>query len=377
MEITGGGKLPVSSGKYRVVFSEATIQKKETGKVRTMSRQKAIKLNEKLLEEAALWHARISDDLAGEDVWLAFTEWLEADETHRLSYDRVEELTFELDEVVEPVLSALAEDKPADKASTDNSDNVVSLAAWRWGNRNVWGGVAALAAMVMLVVANLGVFTSPEVVTQEFFTGYGEQQLVQLDDGSSIHLNTNSRLKVTLSEDERRTQLAYGEALFSVAKDNERPFFVAVGDQQVRVVGTQFNILRHEGTVTVTVSEGIVDVSAIEPREDAQTSRLTVGKQLVHEEGATGSLVRDVEPENIIAWESGVLTYEDAPLVYTIKELGRYFERPIEIRGDISHITFSGVLNVRDQEAVLMLLEDTLPIKITQSSEMIIVTANN
>ncbi len=348
---------------------------KETGESRIMNRQKAQSIDEGLLEEASLWHARVTDADAGEDTWLFFTDWLEADDLHRIAYNKVEELSWELDEISGPVQESL---KPKEGMSASVGDSTVIQAAWRWKNRNVWGGLAAVAAAVMLVIANTGLFTSPEVITQEFLTKFGEQQLVRLDDGSTVHLNTNSKLVVTFEDEKRQTQLAYGEALFSVAKDVNRPFFVAVGDRQIRVVGTKFNVLRHADQVTVTVAEGIVDVSA--EKADAQfeqhAARLTAGKQLVHTDGDKISAVADVDAEAFLSWEAGILAYDEAPLVYTINELSRYFEKPIKIEGDISHITFSGILNVRDQDAVLQLLEETLPIKITRNDGAIVVTAS-
>lgn len=347
---------------------------KVAGKSRIMSRQKAINISDEMLEEAASWHARVSDELTGEETWLAFTEWLEADPARAAAYDRVEDLSMEVEGMAEPALDLMS--TRAEKAGTEVAGDNVIHAAWRWKNRNVWGSIAAAAAVVMIAIANMGVFTTPEVVVQEYFTGFGEQQMVRLEDGSTVHLNMNSRIEVRMEADARRTTLAYGEAVFSVAKNKDRPFFVSAGDRQVRVVGTKFNVLRHAGTVTVTVAEGIVDVSPDAGASGHKTERLTAGKQLVHAEGAKDSVVREVNAETYLSWESGILEYEDTPLSHTISELSRYFDRPIQVEGDISHITFSGVLNVRDQEAVLQLLEETLPITISRSNEMIIVVAN-
>lgn len=349
---------------------------RRTGESRSMNRQKANNISEDLLGEASLWHARIMDDAAGEGVWQSFTEWLEADDAHRLAYDKVEELSLELDTIAEPLEQLINSENAS---GLKGQGGTVIQAAWRWQNRNVWGGLAAAAAAIMLVIANIGLFNAPQVITQEFSTVFGEQRLVKLDDGSVVHLNTNSRLEVSFEENARRTRLAYGEALFSVVKDKKRPFFVSVGDRKVRVVGTKFNVLRYGSKVTVTVAEGIVDVSPYEVVEGAVSqpaARLTAGKQLVHTDGVMVSEVSNVNADDILSWEAGVLAYDDAPLAFTIHELSRYFERPIQIEGDVSHITFSGILHVRDQDAVLQLLEETLPIKITRNDGVIIVTAS-
>ena len=45
-----------------------------------------------------------------------------------------------------------------------------------------------------------------------------------------------------------------------LAADAQRPFLIAAGDRTVRVVGTQFDVRRREGRLSVTVARGAVEV---------------------------------------------------------------------------------------------------------------------
>ena len=54
--------------------------------------------------------------------------------------------------------------------------------------------------------------------------------------------------------------MADAEALFDVAHDVRRPFLIGVGDRQVRVVGTEFNLRHRDDQVDLTVRRGIVEV---------------------------------------------------------------------------------------------------------------------
>lgn len=330
------------------------------------------------LESAAMWHARLHSGDTTEADWIAFTQWLESDEENRLAYDRVEDLDAELADLRQPIAAEL------EKTPSAQTDTVIE-AGWRWSLprkwtvRN-WAATAAGIAAILLAVISVENFTGDSSFAREYATGVGEARLVALEDGTRVHINTDSRIVVTLDGDERRTRLEYGEALFEVARDEHRPFIVSVGDRSVRVVGTVFNILRHEGTVTVTVAEGIVEVSPDEPPaadSRAETlDRLTVGQQLVHREGTVEDNVHAIDASIVTAWKSGHLAYEDAALGSIVSDLNRYFSVKVRLESEeTAALTFSGALKTSDQAAALALLEELLPIVAEQKNDIIVLRA--
>ncbi len=334
--------------------------------------QSAITAEDRRLEGAAVWHTRLHSDEATEADWLAFTEWLGADEKNRLVYDRIEDLDIELADKREAIIASL-------EAASAVSESTVIDAAWRWSRRQKWTGAAAAAvAAVLLVFVSMGNFTNDSSFAGEFTTGVGEERLVTLNDGTTVHVNTDSKIVVDLDKGERRTRLEYGEALFEVAKDEKRPFVVTVGDSKVRVVGTVFNILRHEGTVTITVAEGIVEVSpdqssVAEPVSQAM-DRLTRGQQLVHREGAVQNDIHLVDAGAATSWKSGHLAYEDVALERIVSDLNRYFPTKVRLEGaGADALTFSGALKTDNQAAALALLEDLLPVTVEQKDDTIII----
>jgi transmembrane sensor len=111
-----------------------------------------------------------------------------------------------------------------------------------------------------------------------YATGIGERRLITLKDGSTIDLNSRSKVRVSFSDRERDVEFLEGQALFSVARDASRPFIVSVGKTAVRAVGTQFDVYRRSSGTTVTVVEGRVAVfGALDPgesgREDGPDTR--------------------------------------------------------------------------------------------------------
>ena len=78
--------------------------------------------------------------------------------------------------------------------------------------------------------------TPAELVYQ---TDVGERTSIALSDGSTLMLNTNSRIRVNYTEHHRLLILERGEINIKVAKDKFRPLSVIAGDQIVQAVGTE------------------------------------------------------------------------------------------------------------------------------------------
>src|SRR5262249_40880821 len=114
---------------------------------------------------------------------------------------------------------------------------------------------AALAAIV------LGIFLYQQ--NAGVATGVGEQRMLALDDGTHVILNTDTRVRVDYERDARRIELDKGEALFEVAHDAARPFFVTAGDRRIQALGTSFAVRRDESQVAVTLVDGKVTVASL------------------------------------------------------------------------------------------------------------------
>lgn len=351
-----------------------------------MVRQDDIKIDEAVLEQALSWHHRVESDTADEATWLAYTEWLEADDMHQLAADHVEMSLNFVDANAKAITHELGEDEKVSESGMDNGesstpDSIVIHAASRFRKPSTWAAVTAVAASFIFAFLNLTSLSNPEEFVEAYQTGPGQRQTVLLHDGSNIFLNTKSKLTVTLARTERRVEMDYGEVLFEVARDESRPFIVSVGGKDVRVVGTRFNIRRFNQKLTVTVTEGVVDVSEGDiatdgpASSDEQPTRLTAGIQFVHDEQLATSIVQQVDAEAMTSWRDGVQAYDDAPLAEVLADIERYIARPIKLEGSLSAIRFSGILNMADPMASLDLLVDTLPIEMVITPAQIIVRA--
>ena len=91
----------------------------------------------------------------------------------------------------------------------------------------------------------------------------GQHVRISLNDGSEVDLNSGSRLiyPSIFSGKERRVKLV-GEARFDVSHNEKQPFIVETFAYDVRVLGTDFNVIADEakGRFSTALFEGRVSV---------------------------------------------------------------------------------------------------------------------
>jgi len=327
--------------------------------------------NEAALEAAAEWLVRLQGEDATGDDWLAFEAWLAASPTHAEAYDQVEQLSLELDAEAPALREALLAPDPAPppfarpplvSESRRRRDPRGGGLLTRRGWMAATGGAIAAglaAAIVLTPQPDSSAWLKQPMVYE---APVGQTRNLSLADGTQVQLNAGSRIAVHIDRTTRRVQMADAEAVFDVAHDPQRPFLIRVGDQQVRVVGTQFNLRQRDGRMVLTVRRGVVEVRPFAD-DRATPTRVTVGQQLVHLEGSGGSFIRAVDTDAAFGWTTGRLIYRDAPLDEVAADLQRRYARPVRVAdAQTGRIRFSGVLTLDDEADVLRRLTAFTPV---------------
>jgi transmembrane sensor len=245
--------------------------------------------------------------------------------------------------------------------------------------RSVWSRyrVVSLAAGVMLVMVfgALGYLGLPG--GSSFRTAVGTVSAVPMSDGSKVTLNTDSQIRISVTEQERRVSLGRGEAFFEVAKDPKRPFVVVAGHCRVVAVGTQFSVWREADEVRVVVTEGRVRVERNDaPTRDDPTTEVSAGS--IAHAGDAGVLVehkRLGEVEETLGWRRGFLFFHDLPLGEAVAEFNRYNRARIVIDSPgIAEIRISGSFRSTNVSGFVHLLRDGFSINVEQRGEQFILT---
>lgn len=175
----------------------------------------------------------------------------------------------------------------------------------------------------------------------------GQYQLV-LADGSKVWLNAASSLRFpTAFAGKNRSVELSGEGYFEVAPDASKPFHVTVGDMDVQVLGTHFNInaYRDEKSINTTLLEGSVKVSArkaeviLKPGSQAQ-----LYQPLKSSKSNGLQVVNNVDLDGIIAWKKGYFSFENADIATIMRQLSRWYDIEVvyESNSMAYQETFSG-----------------------------------
>lgn len=285
----------------------------------------------------------------------------------------------------------------ADAADADRADVVRANAMRsRIASLSVTRRFLALAASLLVVCAAAWLYTQRNI----YATDIGEQRSIRLADGSTIDLNSRSKVEVRYSGGDRSIDLLEGQALFQVAKDARRPFVVTSGDTRVRAVGTQFDVNRRKSGTIVTVLEGRVAVLSEHANARASSS---IGS-VVHEGAVSGSAhtptltpdSRDKSVERAVylsageqlsltasipsqhpvsvnvtaatAWKQRQLMFESATLAEVAEEFNRYNERQLIVKGaDLYDFHISGVFSSIEPNGLLDFLRAQPGVEVTET----------
>ena len=237
----------------------------------------------------------------------------------------------------------------------------------------------AFAASIFLVTTVLAAYLL--FSRGVYGTTLGEQRSLALADGSTVQLDSLSRVRVRYSEHERAVDLLQGQALFHVAKDAARPFVVYSAETRVRAVGTQFDVYRKAGGTVVTVVEGRVAIlgspespatrapgtDGIKTGERPQTTILAAGEQITV---TSKDSHRTPHPDvaGATAWTQRQLIFDSASLTDVADEFNRYNERKLVLDPSaLGNLHVSGVFSSTDPSSLIRFLRDRPGLRVIET----------
>ena len=204
-------------------------------------------------------------------------------------------------------------------------------------------GMLASDANVAIIKKD-GVLTyagkSNETIYNTIATPMGRQWQLTLGDGTKVWLNAGSSIRYPLafSGHERAVEVT-GETYFEVAPDAAAPFIVRTARQEIKVLGTRFNVNAYtdEPVVSTTLLDGAVSITS------GNTSRIIKPGQQLSTQYATGEVaVSTVNTDNITAWTSGKFRFDNSDLKTVMRQLARWYDVEIEYRNAVPDLKFGG-----------------------------------
>tara|TARA_B000000460_G_C21485814_1_gene379209 strand:- start:257 stop:1201 length:945 start_codon:yes stop_codon:yes gene_type:complete len=186
----------------------------------------------------------------------------------------------------------------------------------------------------------------------------GGQFFVKLADGTKVWLNSESKLKYPvhfIRAQSRVVELLYGEAFFEVSsslKHQGADFKVIHKEQEIQVLGTEFNIKAYAGETKVftTLVEGKVQINT--PREQ---QILLPEQQAILDDDTYTLSIHKVNLREETGWVNGEFIVRRKNLKQIMEVLSRWYDMDVIFeRSELEEVKFIGRIQ-KDQEITKIL----------------------
>ncbi|VAW29660.1 Putative anti-sigma factor [hydrothermal vent metagenome] len=207
----------------------------------------------------------------------------------------------------------------------------------------------------------------------------GAKRLLVLPDSTKVWINSECTLKYPVHFiGKTRTVYLVGEAYFEVTKDAAHPFIVSTPEMNVRVLGTGFNVSAYPAAkqVSATLVHGSILAYHVNANGRIESKViLSPGERSVFKMKKNVFTVKKVDTRVYTSWKDGRLVFKDTPLSEIMKRINRWYNVDMTAN-DKTIEQFNYTVNFENDSlpAVLKVLEEMTPIRITLSGSRIFVT---
>lgn len=241
-----------------------------------------------------------------------------------------------------------------------------------------WGQIAAAVLLPIFMILSVYLYhenttlLSNEIVIE---TGKTERASVTLPDGTTVSLNSESRL-VYLPKDYNKKERSIhfgGEGYFKVKHDENIPFFINAHGLQVKVLGTTFNLLvrKTDQTAELALEEGCVSLLSTSTNKHVILNK----NQKAILDYSTGNITVLYEEhiKDISAWRRGDMIFRNTPLSQVIRTIEEYYNVRIKIESeDYLDDPFTSTLPVNNLNEVLEVIEHSYHLRAVINGKEII-----
>ena len=331
--------------------------------------------------EASAWLVRTEEGVLNPEEQRIFDAWRAADPRHAATLEAMRHTWGDI-----ASLHHLAELVPLpDAAPPRSSFNSLKTFVVR-RRASILVAVAAATSGLALMVVQMDTVEGTRHATE-----IAEIRNVTLPDGSTVTLGPRSSIRVRYSDAERRVELADGEAFFDVVHD-ARPFLVDAGSSIVRDLGTRFDVNRTDGSVRVSVLEGLVEVTRTDvgkvmpPRllKAGQRTEVVFAKSSASPSAPAGdtavaaaAALPTLTAQASGAWREGRLVYDNVRLADLVADVNRYYAPGVSLSSpEVGNLRITAAFRTSEIPAFMGVVGETLPVRAAKAADgMFTVTA--
>ncbi len=204
---------------------------------------------------------------------------------------------------------------------------------------------------------------------------YGKLLQLCLNDGSSVWVNSGTKLIFPKKFDDKERKLyVEGEVYAEVKPDESRPFFVKTDRVEVKVLGTSFNLNSYQDN---TFSEVVLVNGKVEVNVNNKINELAPGEYLKAESNHI-SISQGVDADVYTCWKDDVIRLNGEPLSVLLKKIARRYNTNLLFEGKDVATNSGGKIVLTDSVTdVLNALSLIDPVVFKVKKDSIIVSCKN
>ncbi len=225
--------------------------------------------------------------------------------------------------------------------------------------------VLIIPALITIAVLSYLTINSPERTESwaEIHSPVGSRTKFQLPDGTQGWLNSGSSIKYPVNFMSHRNVEISGEAWLDVVHIESKDFRVITPFFDVKVLGTQFNVIAYddESTAEVILERGKVLVLG---KDDKLKGELDPDQQLVFNKSANEFIKTSVDSKSYNSWKDGILIFKNVPMAEIAKRLERKYNTEIILHGDsLKSSIFRATFQDESLDEICKMLSTVAPIE--------------
>ncbi len=221
---------------------------------------------------------------------------------------------------------------------------------------------------------DISLSTAGKLITRS--NAAGQKTRINLPDGSTVFLNSESKLIYPEDFRNNRSIQLEGEGFFKVAKDPKHPFTVEANGILTTALGTSFNIntFTPDQKVAVTLLTGKVRLSQ---KGKSNFLELNPGEESLLSLEQTELEKYPVSPKDKILWTEGILRFSETPFGDMVPILERWYGVDIQVKGNPVPFKASGTFESNESLSnVLHVLGSSMDFEYQITNKEVIITFN-
>jgi len=225
--------------------------------------------------------------------------------------------------------------------------------------------VLIIPALITIAVLSYLSIYSPERAESwaEIHSPVGSRTKFQLPDGSQGWLNGGSSIKYPINFMKHRNVEISGEAWFDVVHLKSEEFRVITPYFDVKVLGTQFNVIAYDNETTAEVILQRGKVLLLDKDQEVK-EELKPDQHLVYNKSTKTLIKTDIDSKAYTSWKDGLLIFKNVPMSEIARRLEHRYNTEIILHGDsLKSSIFRATFQDENLDEICKMLSTVAPIK--------------